>query len=165
MLSSETERKARRPLPRSRSRLSPALPHCDGFTLLEVLIAVLVMAIGLLGLAALQTSTVQFNRGAYLRSQATSLGYDIADRMRANREAALAGSYDTDFADPPPTCTAAAGDTVAERDVSAWLAAIACALPQGNGRIDVDAGVVTISVSWNERGEGENESFDMTTGL
>jgi len=134
--------------------------------LLEVLIAVLVMAIGLLGLAALQASTLQFNRGAYLRSQATSFGYDMADRMRANREAALAGAYNADFADPPPVCTAAvAGDSVAERDVSAWLRAIACALPQGNGSIEVEDGVVTISVSWNERGEGEDESFEMTTGL
>src|SRR5690606_37396381 len=112
-----------------------------GFTLIEVLIAVLVMSIGLLGIAALQTATVQFNRGAHLRSQATSLAYDIADRMRANRAAALADAYDVVFADPAPACGAPAGDTVAEQDLSAWQMALACALPLGNGQIEVADGI------------------------
>lgn len=163
MLSHGTRMTARR----ARLRTGGSPPsRCAGFTLVEILIAVLVMAIGLLGLAALQTATIQFNRGAYLRSQATNLAYDIADRMRANRDAALAGAYDVEFADPAPACAAAAGDTVAERDVSSWRVAVACSLPLGNGSIDVQNGVVTIGVSWDEtRGEGEAELFEMTTGI
>jgi type IV pilus assembly protein PilV len=55
-----------------------------GFTLIEVLVALLILAVGLLGLAALQTSTLKSNLTAYNHGQATQLLYDIADRMRAN---------------------------------------------------------------------------------
>jgi type IV pilus modification protein PilV len=65
-----------------------------GFTLLEVLVAVLVLAIGLLGLARLQMTVMKSNQSAYLRSQASLLAYDISERMRANRTAALGGSCD-----------------------------------------------------------------------
>ena len=55
-----------------------------GFTLIEVLIAMLVLAVGLLGLAGLQATSLRNNQSAYNRSQATQLAYDLADRMRAN---------------------------------------------------------------------------------
>ncbi len=55
-----------------------------GFTLIEVLIAMLILAIGLLGLAGLQATSLRNNMSAYNRSQATLLAYDMADRMRAN---------------------------------------------------------------------------------
>ena len=57
-----------------------------GFTLLEVLIALLILSIGLLGLAALQTTGLRSNQMASMRTTATQLAYDIADRMRANEE-------------------------------------------------------------------------------
>ncbi|MGI9304444.1 MAG: type IV pilus modification protein PilV, partial [Gammaproteobacteria bacterium] len=56
-----------------------------GFTLLEVLIATVVLSIGLIGLAALMIQGQKFNRSALNRSQATFIAYDMADRMRANR--------------------------------------------------------------------------------
>ena len=60
-------------------------PSAGGFTLIEVLVALVVMSVGLLGLALLQQNAVAFNRDAYLASQATVLAYDIADRIRGNR--------------------------------------------------------------------------------
>lgn len=139
----------------------------DGFSLIEVLIAVLVLSIGLLGLASLQSTTVRFNHDAYLRSQATSLAYDMADRMRANRDEALAGTYDLDtFPAGPAACGTIAGADVAARDLSAWQSALSCALPVGIGRILRTGSTVTIGVSWDEtRGEGDPELFEMTTGL
>lgn len=152
-----------------RFRMNPlSAGKSGGFTLLEVLIAGLVMAIGLLGIAALQTAGVKFNRGAYYRSQATNLAYDITDRMRANRQDALDGNYDVAFADPPPVCGAAGGGTVAERDVAEWQAALACTLPQGNGSIVVADNMVTILIRWDESRDEDDESvelFEMTTGL
>ncbi len=65
-----------------------------GFTLIEVLVALLVLSIGLLGLAALQNTALQFNTDSYQRTQATLLAYDILDRMRANSLAVSAGNYD-----------------------------------------------------------------------
>jgi len=59
----------------------------SGFTLIEVLIAVLVLGIGLLGVAGLQSVALSMNQGSYVRTQATVLARDIADRMRANNRA------------------------------------------------------------------------------
>jgi len=67
--------------------------HQWGFSLVEVLIALVVLSVGLLGLAALQTGGLQYNHDAYLRSKATLLAQDMADRMRANRKGAVAGDY------------------------------------------------------------------------
>lgn len=64
-----------------------------GASLLEVLIAVVIISIGLLGLAGLQTSSIKSNHSSYLRSQATILAYDLSDRMRASRDATLNGRY------------------------------------------------------------------------
>ncbi len=66
----------------------------SGYTLVEVLVAVVILSVGLLGLAGMQARGMRNSHDAYLRSQAAILAYDIADRMRANRDAALAGDYD-----------------------------------------------------------------------
>ena len=58
-----------------------------GFSLMEVLIAMLVLAIGLLGLASLQAQSLKFNHESYVRSQATILAYEIMDRMRTTPSA------------------------------------------------------------------------------
>ena len=67
----------------------------SGFTLLEVLIALLVMSIGLLGIGKMMMLSARANDSAYMRSQATALGYTILDAMRANRQAAIVQGYDT----------------------------------------------------------------------
>jgi len=61
----------------------------SGFTLLEVLVAILVLSIGLLGLAGLMASSIRNNHSAYQRTQATWLAYDMIDRMRVNRANAI----------------------------------------------------------------------------
>ena len=150
----------------------PTRTRCSnmrGFTLIEVLVALVVMSVGLLGLAALQTNTLRFNQGAYLRTQATNLAYDLADRMRANRAAGINGAYDGQaYAGVLPACNpnGVAGANVAERDISAWRIALVCALPLGNGAIDTNGRTVTISVQWDEtRGTGALEEFQMVTSL
>lgn len=154
--------------------MSSSNAQAKGFTLLEVMVALVVLSVGLLGLAALQTATVRFNQNAFLRTQATNLAYDLADRMRANREAALAGGYDSAYAGTPPACNAAVGaGTVAQQDLSGWRIALTCMLPLGNGRIQRNNRTVTISVRWDEtRGntlteDGTNsaEEFQMVTTL
>lgn len=67
---------------------------CDGFTLVEVLVALVVLALGLLGLALLQTTGMRYTTNSYSRTQATYLAYDLAERMRANVPAFQAGTYD-----------------------------------------------------------------------
>jgi type IV pilus assembly protein PilV len=72
-----------------------------GFTLVEVLVSLVILAIGLLGIAKLMLFSSHSNDSAYLRSQATALAYEILDDMRANRQEAIsAGSYNTAAAVP-----------------------------------------------------------------
>jgi len=65
-----------------------------GSTLLEVLIALLVITIGLLGLLSMQVYSLKGNQSAYLRSQATIMAYELVDAMRADRVRALDGGFD-----------------------------------------------------------------------
>lgn len=133
----------------------------SGFTLLEVMVAMVVLSIGLLGLAGLMASSMRNNQGAYHRTQATWLAYDALDRVRANREAALANAYaGANALGNPAACaplTAPAGANVAAQDIAGWKNALNCALPAGDGAIAVDPASrrVTVTVQWNDtRGTG-----------
>jgi type IV pilus assembly protein PilV len=122
--------------------------NSNGFTLLEVLIAVLILSIGLLGIAGLQAKGLQFNHSAYLRTQATFLAYDIADRMRANMVGVTAGNYNAGAANADAQCITAGSalcstSDMAGHDLSEWNAALASALPGGNGIVCIDAYVNT----------------------
>lgn len=147
------------------------MPRQTGFTLIEIMVAVVVLAIGLLGLAGLQATSLRFNNSAYHRSQATNLAYDMADRMRVNRQAALNnGDYDAeDFEDPPPDCAVVAlAGTLAEQDIQAWRNALACTLPLGTGSITRTAGtnIFAITVQWDDsRGVDAPQEFQMMTAL
>jgi type IV pilus assembly protein PilV len=146
--------------------LRSAYPQSRGLTLVEILIALLVLSIGLLGLAGLQTMSLKFNTSAYYRTQATALAYDFADRMRANRQAALAGAYTLALQDPPPPCApAAAGATVAEDDIAVWRAALACRIPRSTGAVALDGSEVTITVQWADSEGDDDMSFQFTTAL
>lgn len=95
----------------------------DGFTLIEVLITFLVMAIGLLGLARLQVNTLSSQFEAYQRAQAVMLAQDMANRIRVDALAARAGSYavavDDEYGQQTATdCTAST--TSAERNLCEW---------------------------------------------
>lgn len=121
--------------------------YVSGLTLIEVLISLIILSIGILGLATLQTASLNFNNASAQRTQATVLAYDIADRMRANRAAVLAGEYDLALPGAPPACAApAAAGTVAAQDLSTWQMAIACRLPLGRGSIATVTNAVTETV-------------------
>jgi type IV pilus assembly protein PilV len=132
-----------------------------GFTLLEVLVAVLVLSIGLLGLAGLQTYGLRNNHSAFLRSQAVVMAYDAFDRMRGNREQALLGTgsnYNTAFTDAAPSapsCTSCSSTQVAQIDLAEWKTDVA-RLPAGRGRIAIDAnGKATIQVQWADNRDSD----------
>jgi type IV pilus assembly protein PilV len=126
----------------------------SGFTLLEVLVAMLVLSIGLLGLAGLMASSMRNNQSAYHSTQATWLAYDILDRLRANRTVALAGGYGAANAlgSPADCSTSAPSGSVAAQDIAGWKNMIACALPEGDGSIAVTPADrhVSITVQWND---------------
>lgn len=114
-----------------------------GTSLIEVLITVVLVSIGLLGLAGLQLMTVQNTNSSTERFEATTLARDILERMRANRQQALVGTYDVAVG-AAPTAGGVAGD-----DLDTWKAALG-ALPDGDGSVEVVDGVVNITVSWTD---------------
>ena len=121
-----------------------------GFSLIEALVSLVVLSIGLLGVAGLQLASLRSNQGAALRSQATFLAYDIIDRMRANRGAALAGAYDIALGASP------VAGTVAGNDLTQWKQEIGSTLPAGaitpDGAIQLDPAtqVVTVTLQWDD---------------
>ena len=144
-----------------------AFARCAGLTLVEVLIALLVMSVGILGLATLQTSSINFNAEANRRTQATILAYEMADRMRANRPAALGGAYTIAIQNPIPACAppSIAGN-VATQDISAWRSSLVCRLPSGTGSIALTGTVFTLTVQWDDsHGQNPPQPLQVTTEL
>lgn len=119
-------------------------PRSRGFTLIEVLIAVLVLSIGLLGLAALQATGMKNNHSAHLQSQAIVAAYDIVDRMRANRSAALNNEYDINLGG------SITSSGIAQADLTQWKNQIAATLPSGDGSVDYNGGVITVVIQWDD---------------
>ncbi|MAY38378.1 MULTISPECIES: type IV pilus modification protein PilV [Spongiibacter] len=142
--------------------------HQRGTTLIEVLVAILVTAIGVMGAAAVQLNAVKFNQTAKFRSTAVFLANDIADRLRANRAAALNGDYDIAMDDDAPS-----GTSIDVVDLSEWLGELALRMPSGDGEVARDDRRFTITIQWDESrlsdtreaGSGNLQSFQFITEL
>lgn len=137
----------------------------NGFTLIEVLIAVVILAVGMLGLAGLQATGLRNNQSAYYRSQAAQLAYDIADRMRAN--SSTSNNYLTSFMAPADATTQADCEAVsttcstadmAENDLFEWNTVLTETLPNGTGVITLAGNVFTVTVSWTENRDDDNDN-------
>jgi len=112
-----------------------------GFTLLEVLVSLLVLSIGLIGVAGLQLLGVSNSRDAYFRTQAVMLSYDISDRMRANQDAVDSATYSGHAGTLNSSCRSTTGCTSAQMagdDVALWKQALA-SLPGGEGVVCIDS--------------------------
>jgi len=134
-----------------------------GASLLEVLVATVIISIGLLGLAGMQATGIKNTYGAFLRAQAAQFAYDMADRMRANRIVARAGNYNLLMSDDAPANSSA----IVDADRIEWLADLAT-LPQGDGSINVTSDAITIVVQWNDSraaGAATTANITITTSL
>lgn len=125
----------------------------QGMSLIEVMIAVLVVSVGLLGVAALQLASLKNNQSALDRSEAVVLAYSVLDRMRANRDAAAAGGYDIAMPSDLADCQAPGGASLANNDLTDWFGDIQAAFGAGAacGAIDCDLNFnCTITVQWDD---------------
>lgn len=154
----------------------PRRTRSQGFTLIEVLISMVILGIGLLGIAKLMLYSSRSNDSAYLRSQATALAYEMLDTMRANTTQAAAGAYDTALAtapvDPGFTCAGVQCANVALYDVYQWklrldatntalpAGVLPGALPSGKGSVTTtptgSQTTVVIVVSWDDTVAGSS---------
>ena len=113
-----------------------------GLSLLEIMISVLVLSIGILGMATLQLQALKSNQSALTRTEATQYAYMINDMMRANRSAALNGQYNVELGE------AVSGSSMAVQDLLHWKRVVA-GLPSGDGAVSVSAGIATITIQWD----------------
>jgi type IV pilus assembly protein PilV len=145
-------------------RTTAGAPRESGFTLVEALVALVILAIGMLGIAALYIEGLRASRAALIRTEAVTLAADLADRIRINRDggASYAGTAATA---PNANCLPGGAGCdpadLAAHDLRVWLDAIAAALPGGTGtvvRTDPVTGdeifLYTITVNWTEAGQG-----------
>jgi type IV pilus assembly protein PilV len=149
--------------------------RCDGFTLVEVLVSLLVLSVGLLGVGKLMFGAIRSDDSAFMRTQATALAYQMLDAMRANRPTALSQGYDITQAqfgaltDPGVLCDSSpdggacsSGQTLAQYDLWLWkqrmigTAGAPGALPPTTlGSVSTATGannqvVATITVQWDD---------------
>jgi len=146
--------------------------------MIEILVTLFILAIGLLGLAGLLFEGMRNNQGSYLRTQASILAYDMADRMRANRAEAQGGSYGgfstaTIQSTTLPACTGqAAGCTPSDQvtvDQVEWTLQVQgtggdmAMLPGGVGTIAHDAasGIYTVTIQWDEASRAGDAGEDI----
>lgn len=140
-----------------------------GVSLIEVLVAVLIMGVGLLGIAAMQATALRNSQSALERSQAIIQSYAIIDAMRANRTSAIAGDYNLGAM----TCAApAAGGTLAQFDLNQWITSLKLAMSgtanagldsTSCGRVACTANLCAVTVQWDDsRGTNVNGALDAT---
>ena len=113
-----------------------------GVTMLEILIAILIISVGLLGTAGLQAVSLRASVAANERTTATLLAYDALDRIRANMTGFTAGAYSNYIATQHANCLTLAGCTaqeLAQHDMWEWNNSIALALNQGMGIVCQDS--------------------------
>lgn len=121
-----------------------------GATLVEVMIAVFILAVGLLGVAALQASALRNSGSALERSQAVIQIYSMMDAMRASKiggvNEASDGGYNLALGAAPTS-----GSAISISDRVAWLASLQATLgATAQGAINCVVGICTITVQWND---------------
>jgi len=152
-----------------------------GVTMVEAMVALIVISVGMLGIAGLYLSSLQAGRSANLRIQAVNLASEMADRIRANRNAQgayvlAAGTLPSAVDCATGTCTPA---QIAQSDKNIWVTALRRALPgstAGGGSItfldnpDVTPGHhvpdrYTINVTWRESGSDVDATYTLVMEL
>jgi len=147
----------------------------SGFTMIEILIAFVILSVGVLGLAGLQGASIKSSNTAYMRTVATSQIYDFAERIRSNAEGhnlAIDGGDNTynqlsgipSYLDcnistkvPSSGCNTL---ELATRDIAMWNIENARVLPNGQGTVRRAGQSYIITVSWDEDNIGSGFDVD-----
>jgi len=149
-----------------RNTPSRKIQNLGGFSLIEVLIALVIMSVGMLGIAGLYVEGMKAGRTSNFRHQAVTLASDVADRIRANPRAGV------DYEGPGGNNNCVLGNVdcnpaqMAANDIDLWKAQAAAMLPAGTITITYDDNPVPptylIEVEWQEAGEEDDPpSYDI----
>jgi type IV pilus assembly protein PilV len=137
--------------------------HARGFTLTEILVTLVIISVGLLGVAGLHSMSLRNNFDALIRSHASALADEIADRMRTNRTRALAGDYNIAIGG------VRIGTTLADTDLIDWKLRLRAQLPgDADGAVTLAAPpsrLVTITIQWGERDQPNPVTFVTQTEI
>lgn len=131
----------------------------QGSSLLEVLISVVILSIGLLGLAALQMASQKNNHSAQFRTDAVVQAYSLIDKMRLNKSE----NYVLAKTNTPP-----GGPLRKDTDLSEWITELKTLLPKGEGEVSLTGNIVSVIVHWDDsRGTSGSsvQSFSVSTEL
>ncbi len=130
--------------------------HSKGFSMIEILVTIVILSLGLLGLAALQSRGQQFNYAAHIRTQATLSAYDIMEKIRLNDTfakndvsgGASEGKGYVSKAKPAnvPDCMNNSCDPGQLRhyDLGQWYDRLSETLPSGTGKISAEESTITV---------------------
>lgn len=142
----------------------------SGISLIEVMVALLVLAVGLLGVLVMQARGLQLNQAGFMQSQAMFMAEDVIERMRTNVSAL--DSYEIDFDDDGDDsagfCDSDCDDAaMAASDILQWKRELARVLPQGDGRVVIGTAAgnlipVTVQVEYFQ---GETFTYQLETML
>jgi len=142
-----------------------------GVSMIEVLVALFILSVGLLGVAGLQAQGIRAGHSATLRSMAVFKSMEIVEAVRANQVGLLAGDYNLGTglgqqnncdqgAAVAAICTPA---QMAQNDVFVWRTSLTALFPVGvSGSIVTSAaGLMTIAINWSERGSAMNYTTEV----
>ena len=152
--------------------IKPGFPKARslGFSLIEVLIALIIMSVGMLGIAGLYVHSMQAGRTSLFRHHAVTLAGDVADRIRANPRAGVAyedagpGAGTEEFG-----CVGGGGDCspeeMAAHDMALWDQQAQATLPNGDVLViytNAVPSMYTVTVTWQEAGYAEDPSYSIS---
>lgn len=131
----------------------------QGMSLIEVLIAVLILGIGVLGIAAMQASALRNSQSSMQQSQAVISANGLMDAMRANPNGAYALTMPAPGSCPVPS----AGATVASKDLHDWIAGLQAGIgPNACGAVACAASNCTVTVRWSETADPTQPTRTLT---
>jgi type IV pilus assembly protein PilV len=153
-------------------------PQARGTTLIEVLVALVLLSGAVLGMSILHANSVKYTKMAQLRGVATQLAFELADRMRANPQAAVNNRYEFTAAYDPeagatavPVCAVPAvctSDEIAAIDLAEVRNTLRLALPGGGLRITRDAAAnnsINIWIIWIDPEAFGNDANEVATAM